>query len=173
MAIFKKQRLEELAFIHGETRLVDCLDHQNSLHLQPEHFQQLKTLLRPNSRTDGELQESLIESALMEYFHPEIYLGSSNGESTHQAQLMRDILLWGLENPNNAIKLDDLYAIIFASRSSLVQNCRSTFGMVPMSLMRKHTAWTSAACPQSSRDPKKHRSHISAQHLSPLRLPKS
>ena len=72
MAIFKKQRLEELALIHGEMGLVDCLDHQNSLHLQPEHFQQLKTFLRPNSRTDGELQESLIESALMEYFHPEI-----------------------------------------------------------------------------------------------------
>ena len=136
MAIFKKQRLQDLALIHGETRLVDCLDHQNSLHLQPEHFQQLKTLLRPNSRTDGELQESLVESALMECFHPEIFLGSSNGESTHQAQLMRDMLLWGLENPNNAIKLDDLSTIIFASRSSLVQNCRNTFGMGPMSLMK-------------------------------------
>ena len=62
MAIFKKQRLEELAFINGETRIVDCLDHQNSLHLQTEHFQQLKTFLRPNSRTDGELQESLTEA---------------------------------------------------------------------------------------------------------------
>ena len=47
MAIFKMQRLQDLALIHGETRLVDCLDHQNSLHLQPEHFQQLKTFLRP------------------------------------------------------------------------------------------------------------------------------
>ena len=45
MPIFKKQRLEGLALIHGETRLLDCLDLQNSLHLQPEHFQQLKTLL--------------------------------------------------------------------------------------------------------------------------------
>ena len=84
MAIFKKQRLQDLALIHGETRLVDCLDHQNSLLLQPEHFQQLKTLLRPNSRTDGELQESLIESTLMECFHPEIYIGSGNSESTHK-----------------------------------------------------------------------------------------
>ena len=136
MAIFKKQRLQDLALIHGESKLVDCLDHQNSLHLQPEHFQQLKTLLRANCRTDGELQEILIESALMECLHPEIYLGSSNGDSTHQAQLMRDMLLWGLENPTNAIKLDDLSTIIFASRSSLVQNCRSTFGMGPMSLMK-------------------------------------
>ena len=92
---FKKQRLEELALIHGETRLVDCLEHQNSLHPKPENFQQLKTFLRPNSGTDGEFQEILIESALMEYFDPEIYLGSSNSESTHQAQLMRDMLLWG------------------------------------------------------------------------------
>ena len=136
MAIFKKQRLQDLALIHGETKLVDCLDHQNSLHLQPKHFQKLKTLLRPNIRIDGGLQESLIESALMECFHPEIYLGSSNGESTHQAQLMRDMLLWGLENPNNAIKLDDLSSTIFASRSSLVQNCRTTFGLGPMSLMK-------------------------------------
>ena len=68
MAIFKKHRLQDLDLIRGETRLVDCLDHQNSLHLQPEHFQQIKTLLMPNSRTDGELQEILIESALMEYF---------------------------------------------------------------------------------------------------------
>ncbi len=136
MAFIKKHRLQDLELIRGETRLVDCLDHQNSLHLQPEHFQQLKILLRPNSRTDGELQEILTESTLMEYFHPEIYLSSSNGESTHQAQLMRDMLLWGLENPNNALKLDDLSAIIFASRSSLVQNCRSTFGMGPMSLMK-------------------------------------
>ena len=63
-------------------------------------------------------------------------MSSSTGEPTHQAQLMREMLLWGLENPNNAIKLDDLSATIFASRSSLVQNCRTTFGLGPMTLMK-------------------------------------
>ena len=63
-------------------------------------------------------------------------MSSSTGEPTHQAQLMRDMLIWGLKNPNNAIKLDDLSATIFASRSSLVQNCRTTFGLGPMTLMK-------------------------------------
>ena len=136
MAIFKTQRLQDLAQIHGEQKLVDCLDRHNSLQLQPEHFNQLKTLLQPKNHTNGVSQESLIEGALLECFHPEVFLGSSNGEPTHQAQLMREMLLWGLENPNNAIKLDDLSATIFASRSSLVQNCRSTFGLGPMTLMK-------------------------------------
>ena len=136
LAIFKTQRLHALAQIHGEEQLVDCLDRHNSLQLQPEHFQQLKTLLQHNNHTNGAFQESLIESALLECFHPNVVMSSSTGEPTHQAQLMREMLLWGLENPNNAIKLDDLSATIFASRSSLVQNCRTTFGLGPMTLMK-------------------------------------
>lgn len=136
MAIFKTQRLHDLAEIHGESKLVDCLDRHNSLQLQPTHFKQLKKLLQPNNHTNGDFQESLIESALLECFHPKVLMSSSTGEPTHQAQLMREMLLWGLENPNNAIKLDDLSATIFASRSSLVQNCRTTFGIGPMTLMK-------------------------------------
>jgi AraC family ethanolamine operon transcriptional activator len=136
LAIFKTQRLQELAQINGEQKLVDCLDQHNSLQLQPEHFKQLKTLFQPNNHTNWDSQESLIEGALLECFHPEVFLGSSNGEPTHQAQLMREMLHWGIENPNNAIKLDDLSATIFASRSSLVQNCRTTFGLGPMTLMK-------------------------------------
>jgi AraC family ethanolamine operon transcriptional activator len=93
MAIFKTQRLQDLAQIHCEQKLVDCLDRHNSLQLQPEHFDQLKTLLQPNNHTNGVSQESLIEGALLECFHPEVFLGSSNGEPTHQAQLMREMLL--------------------------------------------------------------------------------
>lgn len=136
MAIFKTQRLHDLAVIHGEEKLVDCLDRHNSLQLQPKHFKQLKTLLQPNYHTNGAFQETLIESALLECFHPNVVMSSSTGEPTHQAQLMRDMLIWGLKNPNNAIKLDDLSATIFASRSSLVQNCRTTFGLGPMTLMK-------------------------------------
>ena len=136
MAIFKTQRLHELAEIHGEEKLVDCLDRHNSLRLQPKHFKQLKTLLQHNNHTNGAFEETLIESALLECFHPNVVMSSSTGEPTHQAQLMRDMLIWGLKNPNNAIKLDDLSATIFASRSSLVQNCRTTFGLGPMTLMK-------------------------------------
>jgi AraC family ethanolamine operon transcriptional activator len=136
MAIFDTQRLKDLAQIHGEMKLVDCLDRHNCLQLHPDHFEQFKTLLKPDRRTNGALQEDLIEGALMECFHPQAFVRSTNGESTHQSQLMRDMLLWGLENPNRAIKLDDLSAIIFASRSSLVQNCRTTFGLGPMTLMK-------------------------------------
>ena len=136
MAIFKTQRLHDLAVIHGEEKLVDCLDRHNSLQLQPKHFKQLKTLLQPNNHTNGAFQETLIESALLECFHPNVVMSSSTGEPTHQAQLMRDMLIWGLKNPNNAIKLDDFSATIFASCSSLVQNCRTTFGLGPMTLMK-------------------------------------
>ena len=136
MAVFKTQRLHELAQIHDEKKLFDCLDQDNSLQLQPQHFKQLKTLLQLDNHMNGGLRETLIESALLESFHPDAFLGSNKGESRHQAQLMRDMLLWGLQNPNRAIKLDDLSATIFASRSSLVQNCRTTFGIGPMTLMK-------------------------------------
>ena len=136
MAIFKTQRLHDLAQIHDEKKLVDCLDQDNSLQLQLQHFKQLKTLLDLDNRVNSALRETLIESALLESFHPDAFLASNKGESRHQAQLMRDMLLWGLKNPNRAIKLDDLSATIFASRSSLVQNCRTTFGIGPMTLMK-------------------------------------
>ena len=61
MAIFKTQRLHDLAEIHGEEKLVDCLDRHNSLQLQPKHFKQLKTLLQPNNHTNEAFQETLIE----------------------------------------------------------------------------------------------------------------
>ena len=47
MAIFKTQRLHDLAEIHGEENLVDCLDRHNSLQLQPKHFKQLKHCCNP------------------------------------------------------------------------------------------------------------------------------
>ena len=77
MAIFKTQRLHDLAQIHDEKKLVDCLDQDNSLQLQLQHFKQLKTLLDLDNRVNSALRETLIESALLESFHPDAFLASN------------------------------------------------------------------------------------------------
>ena len=50
---------------------------------------------------------------------------------------MKDLLSWGHANPTQVIKLQDLTRNIFASRSAIVQNCRATFGMGPMALLKQ------------------------------------
>ena len=58
-----------------------------------------------------------------------------------QDQLMgvgqEDLVRWEFENSRQAITLDDLSATIFASRSSIVQHCRQTFGTGPMALLKQ------------------------------------
>ncbi|MCB4393694.1 helix-turn-helix domain-containing protein [Synechococcus sp. HB1133] len=58
-----------------------------------------------------------------------------------QDQLMgvgqEDLVRGEFENSRQAITLDDLSATIFASRSSIVQHCRQTFGNGPMALLKQ------------------------------------
>ena len=50
---------------------------------------------------------------------------------------MRDLLAWGLDNPDTPISLDQLTLTLFASRSSIVQACRETFGVGPTTLLKQ------------------------------------
>jgi len=61
----------------------------------------------------------------------------STGELNHRADLMKHLISWGQSNPTSVISLEDLTATIFASRSSIVHNCRSMFGIGPMALLKR------------------------------------
>ena len=50
---------------------------------------------------------------------------------------MKDLLIWGHVNPTQVIKLQDLTRNISSSRAAIVQNCRATFGMGPMALLKQ------------------------------------
>ena len=50
---------------------------------------------------------------------------------------MKELLTWGNTNPTRVTKLENLTRSIFASRSAIIRNCRSTFGIEPMALRKQ------------------------------------
>ena len=65
-------------------------------------------------------------------------LSQLNGdELSHRSGLMKDLIAWGQSNPTQVITLEDLTSTIFASRSSIVHSCRTSFGMGPMALLKQ------------------------------------
>ena len=88
-------------------------------------------------RLMGGGQEDLVEVAALEELSPHQLQGIPSGELGVGAGLMKDLVAWGFKNTGQPIKLNDLSAMIFASRSSIVHHCRQSFGTGPMALLKQ------------------------------------
>ena len=109
-----------------------AIDRSNTLTVAPEQFQHLMTLLDHNQNHHTRIcwmRCCWSASAAM-------LLSKPGRHAVHRAALMRDLLAWGLDNPDAPISLDQL-THLFASRSSIVQACRETFGVGPTTLLKQ------------------------------------
>ena len=138
IALLDAGELIALAEETGAYRLLETMEAANTLRLSPDKFRRMKALLNLDSTDESfELRQELIQAALLEALDPEIHTVIYDGELSQQSGLMKDLLTWGYANPTQVIKLQDLTRNIFASRSAIVQNCRATFGMGPMALLKQ------------------------------------
>ncbi len=95
----------------------------------------------------------------MECFSRDAHFQSQGVTLSTRAALMRDLLAWGLEHSDTPISLDQLTSTLFASRSSIIQACRETFGVGPTTLLKQirlHEVH------QTLRDPRR-RTHLNGQ----------
>jgi AraC family ethanolamine operon transcriptional activator len=135
VALVSQTRFEQLACSTGEHQVLDLIQGSNSANLSPQRFAQISALIQ--AQLMGADQEDLIQAATLEALSPQELRGTTSGELGVGTALMKDLVRWGFENSRQAITLDDLSATIFASRSSIVQHCRQTFGTGPMALLKQ------------------------------------
>ncbi|QNJ02703.1 helix-turn-helix transcriptional regulator [Synechococcus sp. PROS-U-1] len=135
VALVSQTRFEQLACSTGEHQVLDLIQGSNSANLSPQRFAQISALIQ--AQLMGADQEDLIQAATLEALSPQELRGTTSGELGVGSALMKDLVSWGFENTRQAIRLDDLSATIFASRSSIVQHCRQTFGTGPMTLLKQ------------------------------------
>ena len=135
VALVSQTRLEQLATTTGDHQVLEVIHGSNSANLHPQRFQEISALIQ--DQLVGMAQEDLVEVAMLEALTPHELKGTASGELGVGTALMKDLVRWGFENSRQAITLDDLSATIFASRSSIVQHCRQTFGTGPMTLLKQ------------------------------------
>ena len=135
VTVVSQTRLEQLATTTGDHQVLEVIHGSNSANLHPQRFQEISALIQ--DQLMGVAQEDLVEVAMLEALTPHELKGTASGELGVGTALMKDLVRWGFENSRQAIRLDDLSATIFASRSSIVQHCRQTFGIGPMALFKQ------------------------------------
>ena len=128
------KRFLKLIGLDPASRLRDTIDRSNTLTVLPEQFQRLMTLLDPNQEPP---HPYLLDAQLLECFSRDAHFQSQGVTLSTRAALMRDLLAWGHDNPDTPISLDQLTSTLFASRSSIVQACRETFGIGPTTLLKQ------------------------------------
>ena len=120
----------------GEDQLFETIETANSIRLHAPLFQRMQGLLQ-NDTTTPDLHEELTQAAVLECLQPEDSTILQGAKLSEGAGLMMELFTWGNTNPTRVIKLEDLSRSIFASRSTIVQNCRSTFGLGPMTFLKQ------------------------------------
>lgn len=140
--LFDKPRVLALSALEGGCHLSDALNASDSARLDPALF---KTLQHQASfiASTGLTQSSdfnceFLEAGLLEFFAPTCKT-SLNPLSSHgfRTGLMNDCIGWGLQNPHDAITLDRLSSLLFASRTTISHSCREIFGLGPMALLKQ------------------------------------
>ena len=132
--MMSQKRYLQLIELDPASRLRDTIDRSNTLTVQPELFQQLINLLDPNREPP---HPDLLNALLVECFSRDAHVQHQGVTLSSRAALMRDLLAWGLDNPDTPISLDRLTRTLFASRSSIVHACRETFGIGPTTLLKQ------------------------------------
>ena len=132
--MMRPKRFLRLIELDPASRLRDTIDRSNTLTVQPKQFQRLTTLLDPNQEPPD---PDLLDAQLLECFSCDAHFQNHGVTLSTRAALMRDLLAWGLDNPDTPISLDQLTLTLFASRSSIVQACRETFGVGPTTLLKQ------------------------------------
>ena len=135
IALVSQDRIENLALASHQHQVLDLIAGTNSARLPAERFDRLAKMVLPQNRDP--IQGELIEAELLELLSQRNVQRISTGVLNHRADLMQNLIRWGQSNPTSVISLEDLTATIFASRSSIVHNCRSMFGIGPMALLKR------------------------------------
>lgn len=135
IALVSQDRIEHLALASHQHQVLDLIASTNSARLPAERFDRLAKMVLPQIRDP--IQGELIEAELLELLSQRNVQRISTGVLNHRADLMQNLIRWGQSNPTSVISLEDLTATIFASRSSIVHNCRSMFGIGPMALLKR------------------------------------
>jgi len=137
IGLLNSARLWSLIEQAKNDQVFDVMETTNSVRVSPQLFEQIQALLRPDTTTEPELHEELLQAALLNCLQPGKASTVHSGDLTQGSHLMHELIRWGTCHPTAVIKLEDLSRQLFASRSTIVQNCRTTFGLGPMALLKQ------------------------------------
>ena len=140
--IFKKSRVLTLSSLEGGHHLCEALDSSDSAQLDPKLFGSLRRQVNlasmPGVADAVDMSCELLEAGLLEVFAPTCKINlHSLGSESFRVGLMKELIGWGLQNPHDAITLDHLSSLLFASRTTISHSCREVFGLGPMALLKQ------------------------------------
>ena len=140
--LFDRSRVLSLSALEGGHHLNEALNTSDSARLDPTLFKTLQRQVRLVASDDltqsADLNCELLEAGLLEFFAPACQTSlNSLASYNFRTGLMKDLIRWGLQNPHDAITLDRLSSLLFASRTTISHSCREIFGLGPMALLKQ------------------------------------
>ena len=140
--MFDRKRVIALSALESGSHLVNALSTSNSAQLDLELFNNLRRHVKLVSSYESkycvDLNGELLEASLLEFFAPKCQTRLHSLKSENfRIGLMKDLVKWGLQNPNEVITLAHLSKFLFASRTTISHSCREIFGLGPMAFLKQ------------------------------------
>ena len=136
LLVIPVQRILDLIALDPSTTLQEVIDISNVVTFQPSHFQTLKTFLL-SSDIHGCAARDTLDALLVECFMRPDNISTAGIPLSNRADLMQDLLNYGLSNPSKAISLEALSKTLLKSPSSITKASREQFGVSPMQLLKQ------------------------------------
>jgi len=130
------KRILDLIALDPSSTLQEVIDTSNVVTFQPGHFQTLKTFLL-SSDIHGYAARDMLDALLVECFMRPDNISSAGIPLSNRAELMQDLLNYGLSNPSEVISLEALSKTLLKSPSSITKAAREQFGVSPMHLLKQ------------------------------------
>tara|TARA_B100001094_G_scaffold24853_1_gene20854 strand:+ start:39 stop:1064 length:1026 start_codon:yes stop_codon:yes gene_type:complete len=136
LLVIPVERIFDLIALDPSSTLQEVIDTSNVVTFQPSHFKTLKTFLL-SSDIHGYAARDTLDALLVECFMRPDNISSAGIQLSNRAELMQELLNYGLSNPSTAISLKDLSKAMLKSSSSIAKASREQFGVSPIQLLKQ------------------------------------
>ena len=136
LLVIPVKRILDLIALDPSTTLQEVIDISNVVTFQPGHFQSLKTFLL-SPEIHGSQAREMLDALLVECFMRPDSISDAGIPLSNRAELMQDLLNYGLCNTSEAISLETLSKTLLKSSSSITKASREQFGVSPMQLLKQ------------------------------------
>ena len=136
LLVIPVERIFDLIALDPSSTLQEVIDTSNVVTFQPSHFKTLKTFLL-SSDIHGSAARDTLDALLVECFMRPDNISTAGIQLSNRAELMQDLLNYGLSNPSGAISLETLSKILLKSSSSIAKASREQFGVSPIQLLKQ------------------------------------
>ena len=136
LLVIPVERILDLIALDPSSSLQDVIDISNVVTFQQRHFKTLKSFLL-SSDIHGYAARDMLDALLVECFMRPDNISTAGIPLSNRAELMRDLLNYGFNNPTEAISLETLSKTLLKSPSSITKASREQFGVSPMQLLKQ------------------------------------